>query len=74
MKEIIMTKKMIKFGLVCLMIVGIAFSISNIFQSDVKAAMAETQLDIYGTIESGNYDIDCSEPGRGCFTVTPEEN
>ncbi len=67
-----MIKKMIKLSLICLMVLGVAFSISNAFQKEAKASMTESQLSIYGTIESGNYDIDCSEDGRGCFTVIHE--
>jgi hypothetical protein len=68
-----MIKKMIKLGLACLIILGIAFSVSNVFQNDANAAMTEDKLTIYGDVESGNYAFKCGGDGRGCFTVIHED-
>ena len=69
-----MVKKILKFSLICLIFLGLAFSVSNVVRKPAGAAMREDKLTIYGDIESGNIAWKCGGDGRGCFTVTPDPN
>jgi hypothetical protein len=64
-------KKFIKLSLLCLMILGIAFSLSNIFENTASAKMTEDLLTVYGDPGSGNIAWRCGGNGQGCYTVSP---
>ena len=62
-----MIKKSFKVMLVLLMILGIAFSVSNFFLKTTNAVMTEEQLHFYWI--TGGYCYWCTPNGGGCYTV-----
>jgi hypothetical protein len=68
-----MIKKALKVILVLVMILGIAFSISNFFAKKADATMIEEQLHEIGKPTDDLYIWWCQDTGQGCYTVTPEE-
>lgn len=65
-----MNKFFFKVILVLVMIMGIAFSISNFFPKKANAAMKEELLHWFDLGENG-YAYYCEDEGQGCYTVTP---
>ena len=65
-----MIKKALKGILILFMILGIAFSISNIIPKTTNAAMKEELLHFFDLGEHG-YAFWCDGEGQGCYTVTP---
>ena len=66
-----MNKKILKVFLVLVMILGIAFSISNFFPKKADAYMVEELLHEIGNPEDDLYIWWCQGNGPGCYTVTP---
>ncbi len=75
-----MIKKMLKFTLVCLMIVGVTFSLFNFTQNSVNAKdggggghWVDEQLYTSGDPDSPFFVWWCDGAGQGCHTWTNEE-
>lgn len=66
-----MKKFFFKVILVVVMILGIAFTISNFSPKKADAKMTEELLIIEWI--DGGYAYWCLDGGQGCYTVTPEE-
>lgn len=62
-----MIKKIFKVILVFLMILGVAFTISNFVSKKANAVMTEELLDWYEL--PGGYAYRCLPDGQGCYTV-----
>jgi hypothetical protein len=67
-----MIKKIFRLILVLVMILGIAFSISNFFPKKADAAMTEELLHEIGLPTDDLYIWWCEPGGQGCYTVTPQ--
>jgi len=67
-----MNKKILKVFLVLVMILGIAFSITNFFPKKADAFMIEEQLHERGLPGDDLYIFWCEGAGQGCYTVYPD--
>jgi hypothetical protein len=68
-----MIKNSLKVILVLVMILGIAFSISNFFPKKADAIMIEELLKDIGNPEDDLYIWWCEPGGQGCYTVIPDQ-
>ena len=67
-----MIKNTLKVILVLVMILGIAFSISNFSPKKAEAKMTEELLKEVGKPTDDLYIWWCEPGGQGCYTVTPD--
>ena len=68
-----MIKKIFKVLLVIVMILGIAFSISNFVPKKTEALMIEELLHEVGNPEDELYIYWCESSGQGCYTIEQHE-